>query len=185
MLRVTPEVRGNLVAGRMPVRVAGEREPGQRVVPARGEEDERVPAIPPRRPDGVRRLENHEALPLPGQGVADRKPRLSGADNSDVVAHVVHDNPFPFEVRDAQRPVTRTPGTDAMLLGTRPLFFSARSKNARMYVRSAANATIEFTVPTRGRMRACAAASRIPANSETRNTRSLNAKWAAPAKSAA
>ena len=31
-------------------------------------------------------------------------------------------------------------------------------------------------------MRACAAASRVPASWGTRNTRSLNAKWAAPAK---
>ena len=85
----------------MPVRVAGEREPGQRVVPARGEQHERVPAIPPRRPDGVRRLKNHEALPLLGQSMPDRKPRLPGADNGDVVPHVVHDNPFLFEVRDA------------------------------------------------------------------------------------
>ena len=94
LLRVPLEVGGDLVTGRVPVRVAGEREPRQRVVPARGEQDERVPAIPPRRPDGVRRLEDHEALLLLGQRMADRKPRLPGADYGDVVPHVVHDNPF-------------------------------------------------------------------------------------------
>jgi hypothetical protein len=33
--------------------------------------------------------------------MADRKSRLPGADDGDVVAHVVHDKPFLFEVRDA------------------------------------------------------------------------------------
>src|SRR6476619_5302569 len=78
----------------MPVRVAGEREARQRVVPAGGEQDERVPAIAPRRADGVRRFEDHEAPLLLGERMADRKPRLPGADDGDVVPHVAHDNPF-------------------------------------------------------------------------------------------
>ena len=96
LFRVPLEIGSDLVTGRVPVRVAGEREPRQRVVAARGEQDERVPAIPPRGPDGVRRFEDHEPLLLFGQGMADRKPRLSGADDGDVVAHVVHDDPFLF-----------------------------------------------------------------------------------------
>ena len=99
MLRVPLEIGSDLVTGRVPVRVAGEREPRQRVVAARREQDERVPAIPPRGPDGVRGFEDHEPPLLLGQRTADRKPRLSGADYGDVVPHVVHDDPFLFGLR--------------------------------------------------------------------------------------
>ncbi len=93
LLDVLVEVGSDLVAGRVTLRVAGEGEPGQCVVAARGEQDERVPAIPPRGPDGVRLLEDDEPSLLLGQGMADREPRLSGADHGDVVSHALHHNP--------------------------------------------------------------------------------------------
>ena len=88
------EVGDDLVARRVSVRVAGEGEPRQRVVAARREEDERVPAAPPGGTDGVRGFDDHEPSALLGEKVPDGEAGLARADHDDVVALVVHYDPF-------------------------------------------------------------------------------------------
>ena len=61
--RVLLEVGDHLVTRRIAVRLAGKRQPGQRVVAAGREEEKRVPAAPPGGPDRVGGLEDHEPRP--------------------------------------------------------------------------------------------------------------------------
>ena len=77
-------VGDDLVARRVPVRVAGEVEAGQAVVATRREERERVPALPPGGGDCVRAVEDDEPSSGQGEEVADREARLARADHDDV-----------------------------------------------------------------------------------------------------
>ena len=86
VLRVARQVLDNLVAARIGVELAGEREPGQAVVAHRREQLQRVPPLAPLRCRSVGRLQNLEAAAVPGQEVPQGQPRLAAADHDDVVA---------------------------------------------------------------------------------------------------
>ena len=100
-LRVALEVLDHLVAGWVAVRVTRERQAGQSAVAARREERQRVPALSPRRGDGVTPLEDDEAASLPGQVVAHREPRLACADDHDLSVTAPE---HAFEVRSLALP---------------------------------------------------------------------------------
>ena len=85
-LRVALEVDDHIVPRRVAVRVAGERQAGQRAVTPRRKERQRLPALSPRRCHGITPLENDEPAPLAGQVVAHREPRLACSDDDDLVA---------------------------------------------------------------------------------------------------
>ena len=69
-LGVVLEIRGHLVSGRVAVGLAGEREPRHRAVPPGSEERERLPALPPRRPDRFGALDDGEPTSLAARGSA-------------------------------------------------------------------------------------------------------------------
>src|SRR6185503_8536411 len=85
-LDVPLEVGDDLLARRVPVGVAREREAWQRAVAARREQDERVPAAAPRGAHAARGLEDHEPSALLRKEVPDREPGLAGADDGDLDA---------------------------------------------------------------------------------------------------
>ena len=80
------EVGDDVVAARIGVGIARERQAGKPGVPPRREEDERVPARAPGGPDRAGCLEDLEAAALAGEEVAQRQPGLAGADHGDVQA---------------------------------------------------------------------------------------------------
>jgi hypothetical protein len=86
--RVVLEVGHHLVAAGIAVGVAGERQAGKRVVAARREQDQRVPAIAPRRGDVLAGLEDHEPASGAREEVANRQPGLAGADDGNLDARL-------------------------------------------------------------------------------------------------
>jgi hypothetical protein len=79
--RVGLQVVGHLVLGGERVGRSGERDPGQRVVPGRGERPQRVPASAPGVTDPLVGVQDQERPPLPGQVIADRQAGLAAPDD--------------------------------------------------------------------------------------------------------
>ena len=79
--RVGLQVVGHLVLGGERVGRRGEREPGQRVVPGRGEQPQRVPAPAPGVADPLVGVQDQERPSPPGQVVADRQAGLAATDD--------------------------------------------------------------------------------------------------------
>ena len=77
------EVGDHLVAGRVAVGVAGERQAWQRAVATRGEEGQRLPALAPSGSDLAGALEDQELPSLALEEMADRQAGLSGTDDHD------------------------------------------------------------------------------------------------------
>ena len=82
--RVLLKVGDDLVAVRIAVSVTGQGQARKTVVATWGEQDQRVPAIAPCGSDRVGALEDHESAALLREEVADRQPRLAGADHGDI-----------------------------------------------------------------------------------------------------
>jgi hypothetical protein len=79
--RVGLQVVGHLVLGGERVGRSGEGEPGQRVVPGRSEQAERVPAVAPGVTDPLVGVQDQERPSPPGQVVADRQAGLAATDD--------------------------------------------------------------------------------------------------------
>jgi hypothetical protein len=82
--RVLLQVADHLVAARVAVGVAGKCQSGKRVVAARREQDQRVPALTPRHTDGLTRLDDHEPPARAREEVAHRKAGLAGTNHDHV-----------------------------------------------------------------------------------------------------
>jgi hypothetical protein len=83
---VIGQVVHDLVATGVAVRVARERETGERVIAGGREQLERVPALAPCGRRLVRRLEDRDVAPLAGEEVADRQAGLATADHNHLAA---------------------------------------------------------------------------------------------------
>ena len=75
------KIVGHLVLGGEAVRRRGERHADQAVEAGRGEQAQRIPALPPGVSDPRVGVQDHEAQPVPGQVVAHREAGLTGADH--------------------------------------------------------------------------------------------------------
>ena len=84
--RVLLEVGHHLVAAGVAVGLTGKRQAGKRVIAARREQDQRVPAPAPRGADRLARLQDHEPAAGAREEVADRQPGLAGADDDNLDA---------------------------------------------------------------------------------------------------
>ena len=84
--RVAVEVGDHLVAGRLLIEVAGERQTRHRVVSAGCKQHQRIPSLCPRRSDLIGCVDDQEANTGLPKVVPQRQPGLTGTDHEHVVA---------------------------------------------------------------------------------------------------